>query len=93
MRKLCLMIAMAATFWPLAADTQERKEQPPVKLLTPADCANITKRSVDEYYIDGPVSIGDSTWSQSSVFRRGMIMSDIDVFDVITRSCYAGKST
>jgi hypothetical protein len=93
MRTVCLIVACGTALWPLLAGAQEKTDEPHVKLLTPAECANITRRSPDEYYIDGSVTIGVSIWTRSSISRNGMVMNGVDMFDVITRSCYAGKTT
>jgi hypothetical protein len=72
------------------ASAQERKT-PEVKMLTPAECALITKRSDNEFFIKGPVTIGVSTFEESSVSPNGVNYNGIDNFDVINRSCFNGK--
>jgi hypothetical protein len=93
MRKVCLIVACTVALWPLASYAQDKKEQPQVKLLTPAECAKITRRSTDEYYLEGPIKIGVLTMERSSISRNGIDLSGVGAFEVITRSCYAGKPT
>lgn len=66
---------------------------PAVKLLSPAECANIQKLSENDYFITQPVTIGGMTISQSNVPKNGINYGGIDPFDVITRSCFTGKNT
>jgi hypothetical protein len=66
MRTVCLIVAIvtgAAALGSLAADAEEKKERPQVKLLTPAECIKITRR----YCIERPVAIGPLTLERSSI--------------------------
>jgi hypothetical protein len=92
MRKAWLIVACATSLWPFFADAQEKKDAPQVKLLTPAECAKITRRSTDEYYVEGPITIGILTMERSSISRDDIDLSGVGAFEVITRSCYAGKA-
>jgi hypothetical protein len=73
------------------ANAQEQKAPPTVRVLTPAECALITKRSDTEFFIKGPVTIGDITFEESTLTRTGTVNNGIDEFDVIDRSCFKGK--
>jgi hypothetical protein len=80
-----------AMFLAGAANAQERKA-PEMKMLTPAECALITKRSDNEFYIKGPVTIGGMTFAESSLTRKGIVNKGVDNFDVVNRSCFNGKA-
>lgn len=69
----------------------QQQKAPEVKILTPAECSNIVKRSDNEYFIQGAVQIGGMRISQSNVQRNGISYGGMDPFDVITRSCFNGK--
>lgn len=69
----------------------EQEKTPAVKMLTPAECAQITKRSDNEFHVKGTVTIGGVTMTDSSIGRNGIIFNDVDNFDVINRSCFQGR--
>jgi hypothetical protein len=73
-----------------AAGGQERKG-PDVKTLTPAECALITKRSDNEFYVKGPVTIGVATVTESDLRPGGVIINGVDNFAVVQRSCFSAK--
>lgn len=69
----------------------QTSKPPEIKLLSPAECTEIVKRSDNEFYINGKVVIGGMTISQSNVPRNGISYGGVDPFDVINRSCFSGK--
>ena len=75
---------------PAAAQAQAPKP-PEVKLLTPAECSQITKRPQGDFLVKGSVTIGGMTISDSNVPPHGIVMNGIDNFDVIQRSCFNGR--
>jgi hypothetical protein len=83
---LTILFAVITT----GAFAQERKV-PEIKMLAPADCDLIEKRSENEFYIRGPVTLGGLTMINQSLARRGVISNGVDYFDIIQRSCYAGR--
>jgi hypothetical protein len=77
-----------------SAVAQAQTQNPPeVKLLTPTDCSQITKRPQGDFYVKGPIRIGGMLIQNSNVPPHGMVMNGIDNFDVIQRSCFNGKPT
>ena len=62
-----------------------------VKLLTAAECSQITKRPRGDFYVKGPIKIGGMTIQESNVPPHGIVMNGIDNFDVIQRSCFNGR--
>jgi hypothetical protein len=83
-----IVAALAGNAVSLAA---EQQKTPEIKMLTPAECALITKRSDNEFYVKGPVVIGGITMTESSLSKNGIILNGVDNFDVINRSCFNGK--
>jgi hypothetical protein len=73
------------------ANAQEREGPPEIKLLTPAECAMVSKRSENDFYIKGPLTIGNTTYESSIVSRNGVSFGGVDHFEVISRSCFQGK--
>ena len=91
--KISVSIAIAVNCCALPALAQQRPAPADVKMLTPAECALIDKRSENEFYIRGPVIIGGvKIWDQE-IKRRGISVNGVDNFDVVQRSCFMGKST
>jgi hypothetical protein len=82
-----------AIFVLVIASNAEAQQQnaPEVKLLTPAECEQITKRPEGDFFVKGPVKIGMVTIENSNVPPHGIVMNGIDNFDVIQRSCFNGK--
>ena len=72
------------------AGAQERKSPPEIKMLTPEECALITKRSENDYYVKGPVTIGGITIEKSNLTRKGVIFNGVNHFEIIQRSCFGG---
>ena len=85
------IIAVMTAIFATQAWAAEEQKAPVVKMLTPAECALITKRSDNEFYVKGPVTIGGITMTDSSVGKNGIIFNDVDNFDVINRSCFQGR--
>jgi hypothetical protein len=83
-----IVAALAGNAVSLAAEPQKAPE---IKMLTPTECALITKRSDNEFYVKGPVVIGGITMTESSLSKNGIILNGVDNFDVINRSCFNGK--
>jgi hypothetical protein len=86
-----VIIAIAIAMFITQAWAAEEQKAPAVKMLTPAECAQITKRSDNEFYVKGTVTIGSVTMTDSSIGRNGIVMNDVDNFDVINRSCFSGR--
>jgi hypothetical protein len=63
----------------------------PVKMLTPAECALISKRSETEFFVKGPVKIGGLRMTGVPVTPGAATATGVDTFDVISRSCFNGK--
>jgi hypothetical protein len=91
------VVLVAATTATLAAHGaavgKEGGAAPAVKLLTPAECAQITKRSDTQFYIKGPLTIGGVTIENSTLTPNGIVFNGVDNFDVIKRSCFNGRPT
>jgi hypothetical protein len=85
-------VSLGLALFSFSATAQERKS-PDVKLLTPAECAMITKRPQGDFYVTGPIKIGSLTISNQNVPKHGFVMDGIDNYDVIERSCFDGKPT
>ena len=85
------IIAITIAIFTTQARAAEEQKAPTVKMLTPAECALITKRSDNEFYVKGPVTIGGITMTDCSVGKNGIIFNDVDNFDVINRSCFQGR--
>jgi hypothetical protein len=62
-------------------------------MLTAAECALITKRSDNEFYVTGAVRIGETLVANISIPRNGIKYAGIDPFEVVSRSCLSGKRT
>jgi hypothetical protein len=89
--RIIIAIAVATFTGGVSWAAAEQQKPPSVKMLAPAECALITKRSDDEFYVKGPITIGSVTLTDSSISRKGIIVNDVDNFDVINRSCFNGK--
>jgi hypothetical protein len=87
------MCAIASTACLTTVGAQERKAPPEIKMLSPEECALISKRSENDYYVKGPVTIGGITIEKSNLTRKGVIFNGDDHFEVIQRSCFGGKRT
>jgi hypothetical protein len=85
------IVAITIAMFSAQAWAAEEQKAPAVKMLTPAECAQITKRSENEFYVKGTVTIGGVTMTDSSIGRNGIIFNDLDNFDVINRSCFQGR--
>jgi hypothetical protein len=80
---LCLAPAMA-----------QQPQPPQIKLLSPAECAMIEKHpATGDYIVKGTITIGSMTFSDGNIPANGIRLQGVDAFDVITRSCLAGKGT
>jgi hypothetical protein len=90
MRAVSIISALIVA--PTIAQAQQQKP-PEVKLLTPAECSQITKRPQGDFFVKGPITIGGMTISNSNVPPHGLIQNGIDNFDVIQRSCFSGRPT
>lgn len=92
-----MRVILAVTVATLAGNTclaaAEEQKAPSIRLLTPAECALITKRSDNEFYVKGSVTIGSVTMTDSTVGKNGIIINDVDNFEIINRSCFKGKPT
>jgi hypothetical protein len=86
LRRTLLLVALFSNE-PTAAQTAK---PPEIKFLSPAECATITKRSDNEFYVVGPVILGGMTIAKSTVTRNGISFNGVDPFDVINRSCFRG---
>ena len=87
------LLAGATVLVSLSAASAQGLRKDDIKPLSPAECALIEKRTDQEYYITGPVTIGRATIKNSSVLKGGIVMNGVDNFDVINRSCFSGKPT
>jgi hypothetical protein len=89
-----LVIGMCAiASWLTTAVAHERKAPPEIKMLTAEECALIIKRSENDYYVRGPVTIGGITIEKSNLTRKGVIFNGANHFDIIQRSCFGGERT
>ena len=86
-------ILVISSFFLVDSAYAQTNNSPDIKLLSPVECAAITKRSNNEFYVEGSVVIGGMTISKSNVPRNGIIFNGVDPFDVINRSCFRGNST
>jgi hypothetical protein len=76
----------------LASNAQAEQPKPPeVRLLTPAECSQITRRPQGEFMVKGSLTIGQLTIEDSNVFPNGLVINGIDFFEVIRRSCFSGR--
>jgi hypothetical protein len=89
--RVALMVS-ALIIAPTVAQAQQGKP-PEVKLLTPAECSQITKRPQGDFFVKGPITIGGMTIKDSNVPPHGIVINGIDNFDVIQRSCFSGRPT
>jgi len=88
MRGVTLSVVILSTVTGALAQDNERAN---VKMLTPAECAQVDQRSDDELFVRGEIKIGDLTIGNSSFARAGIDIGGIDIFDVIKRSCFKGS--
>jgi hypothetical protein len=56
------------------------------KLLTPEQCAEITKVAEGEFHVKGPIKFGGTTMEDITIQRKSIGMGD--VLDAINRSCF-----
>jgi hypothetical protein len=76
----------------MSAQASAQKVSPSVvTILKPAECALISKKSDEEYYVEGPVTIGVATLTDTPVTRGFLNLGDVDTFEVISRSCFMNK--
>ena len=61
-----------------------------VKLLTPAECGAIVKKSDRVYWLKTPLTIGTVTYRRGSSLTNAFSINGFDPFDVVTRSCFKG---
>jgi hypothetical protein len=81
-----LIIATAAI---VAVDAQaQENDLVSGKLLTQAECSQIAKLSNDEFYIKGPIIIANGRMTDTKVPRRAIGIGGVDMFDLISRSCF-----
>ena len=66
---------------------------PKIQMLSPTECTVISKRPAGDYMVNGTIKVGSMTISNSNVVRGGINYGGVDPFDIITRSCFSGKST
>jgi hypothetical protein len=88
--RVALMVS-ALVIAPAAAQAQAPK--PPEEiLLTRVECRQITKRPDGDFFVNGPIKIGEMTIQDQNVSPDGVVLNGIDNFDVIQRSCFSGRS-
>ncbi|MBW7970272.1 hypothetical protein [Bradyrhizobium sp. BR 10289] len=87
MKTIVSLLALAS-FAPVIAQQQV---SPPVKMLSPAECALIERRPAGDYMVNGTITIGGLTVTNSNVPRNGINLGGIDPFEIITRSCFVGR--
>jgi hypothetical protein len=84
----------AAWMITLAPAMAQQPEPAQIKLLSPAECPMIVKRpATGDYMVNGTITIGGMTFSNGNIPPNGIRLQGADPFDVITRSCFAGKGT
>jgi hypothetical protein len=88
--RVALMVS-ALIIAPTAAQAQA-PEPPEVILLTRVECRQITKRPDGDFFVNGPIKIGEMTIQDQSVSPDKGVLNGIDNFDVIQRSCFSGRS-
>ncbi len=89
--KKTITLAAAALLCMSFAKAQDRAAPVGVKMLTPAECALVTRRPEGDFFVKGTLRIGVTTISNSTVSANGIVIGGIDNFDVINRSCFIGK--
>ena len=82
---MVLAIALVAGF------SMAQQQPPPIKMLSPEECALIVRQPNGEYVVNGTLKFGNMTISNGNVQKGGMVFGGVDPFDVITRSCFAGR--
>jgi hypothetical protein len=76
-----------------SAAAQAQAPRPPeVILLTRVECRQITKRPDGDFFVYGPIKIGELIIQDQSVSPDGIVLNGIDNFNVIQRSCFSGRS-
>ena len=85
------ILAFVASIGLSAPVTAQQPQSPPIKMLSLTECALIEKRPAGDYMVNGTITIGNMTITNSKVPPNGISYSGIDPFDVITRSCFTGR--
>jgi hypothetical protein len=87
--RVAIMVS-ALIIVPAAAQAQAPKP-PEMILLTRVECRQITKRPKGDFFVNGPIKIGEMTIQDQTVSPNEQIMNGIDNFDIIQRSCFSGR--
>src|ERR1700733_6008177 len=95
LKEMLMRIAIIVSMLLVApAIAQEQRQEPPdVKLLTPDECSQITKRPQGDFFVKGSIEIGGMTIKDGNVPPHGISNGGIDPFNVIQRSCFNGQPT
>ncbi len=89
--KVKTITGCAASLLLISSALAQVSSVPASKLLPPQECANVSKAPDGTYIIHGAIHVGGATIGNDRVPPNGIKLGGLNVFDLITQSCFSGK--